>query len=132
MNGIEYQIEYIPVADKVHASEYRVRRGIVGTWTPWLRTPQLHSTLKGLGFGSSTPSLVHDATFEACFGRGEIILTTDMVRRLANRAGLNPNATHLYSRVKRINNNLWTLPASAVKDQDALKYLKDVISSKLP
>jgi hypothetical protein len=68
-----------------------------------------------------------DFTFESILGRGEIFLTKKIVSKLANAAGLNAQATHIYSRLKSNGNDTWTLPSSAVVDQDAYQYLKILI-----
>lgn len=133
LSGQEYQFEYIPSPIRaerggVHTAvtEYRIRRGGYGTYTRWFKTRDIGNTIRSFGF-TSAPSLMGDFTFEATLGRGEIFLPKKIVSKLANAAGMNPQATHLYSRLKRAGNDSWVLPSSAVVDQQAYMYMKELI-----
>lgn len=135
--GVEYQFEYVPTPINLRkdtngahnvVTEYRVRRGAVGTWTRWFKTLDIGNMIRALGF-SSAPSLVSDFEFEARLGRGEITLNRKMVARLANTVGLNAMRAHLYSRVKRVDEQTWVIPSSAVTDQDTYLELKKIISA---
>ena len=123
----EYQIEYTP-ADVVGAgSEYRVRRGRVGSWTPWFKTRNIFRVLSTLGM----PTPLTDFAFEALLGRGEIILNKAMITKLSNEAGMNTKSTYLYARAKRVDEDTWVIPAKAVNDRESYVHLKQVIASSL-
>ena len=133
LSGQEYQFEYIPAPIRAErggthtaVTEYRVRRGVVGTWTRWFKTRDIGNTIQSLGF-KSAPSLMGDFTFESILGRGEITLNKKIVTRLANASGGDTTATHLFSRLKRTGESSWVMPSSAVVDQGAFQYLKELI-----
>lgn len=125
--GVEYQIEY-KVKSAGQLSEYRVRRGSRGTWTKWLRTQNVDLLLKNLGF-AGTVTLLNDFYFESYFGRGEIRLNAGMVGSIVNAAGRDEILTHFYSRIKKISDESWVLPASALETKRMFDVLKTIIES---
>jgi hypothetical protein len=137
LSGQEYQFEYIPTPIRLErdtngqhnvVTEYRVRRGGYGTWTRWFKTRDIGNTIQAFGF-IPKPNLLHDFRFESVLGRGEINLPKAIVSKLANASGMDSNATHLFSRLKRSGEDTWILPSSAVVDQDAYQYLKKLIQT---
>jgi hypothetical protein len=136
LSGVEYQFEYIPTpihlkrdTNGAHnaVTEYRVRRGGVGTWTRWYKTNDIGNTIQNLGFGRRAATVLNDFTFESILGRGEIPVSRNIVVKLSNAAGFHPAATHLFSRLKKTGDDAWALPSSALVDREAYAYLKELI-----
>jgi hypothetical protein len=124
LSGVEYRIEYTQ-APKGTTCEYRVRRGARGSWTAWVASKKITNVIKNLGF----PSAVNDFAFEALLGRGQITLSKGVVAKLASSAGTNDLSRHIYSRLKRSTEDMWTLPSRAITNQELFDYLKKLITS---
>jgi hypothetical protein len=130
---IEYQIEYTAVG---RGDEYRVRHGIVGTWTKWFPTNDILTLLKDTGFnlGGKTnepPSLLNDFYMESHFGRGTIRLNKAIVLELATDNAMNAVSRHLYSRVKQIGVDQWVMPSSAIEIPDHFWHLYNLMVKHL-
>lgn len=129
LSGIEYQIEYIP-ARTGDTSEYKVRRGRVGTYTTPIQTKNVKQILFNCGFGiDQKVRFWNDVYFESLFGRGMITLNKPVVRRINNQLSLSWRARHIYSRLKHVSEEQWELPASAVKDNDIRQFLLHIIQN---
>lgn len=128
----EYQIEYKMYTGGV-PTEYRVRRGSRGTWVKWLRTRDIKSVLRNLGFGvrHSQLTLLNEFYFESYFGRGEIRLNTEMAKTIAGLAGIDEFYTHFYSSMKRVSDDGWVLPASALKTRQMFDSMKELIETSI-
>ena len=124
----EYQIEY-KQRSVGFLSEYRVRRGIVGTWTKWFQTRNMHNVLRNLGFGNATPSLLNDFYFVSYFGRGQIQIDWDILKVIVSTVGVNPLSDHLYSRIKKVGDNEWIIPSSALETKALFKHLRNIIAA---
>ena len=123
-----YQIEYNCQSTK-RLSEYRVRRGANrGTWTQWFRTQDMHQVLNNLGFGNVAPTLLTDFYFEGYFGRGDIQLNDAMVKELVDTLNVNDMSAHFYSRITRISEDRWVIPASAIETKRLFNYLRKIIA----
>lgn len=124
--AVEYQLEF-KEKSAGNLSEYRVRHGVKGTWTKWYRTQSIPKLLDSLGFNTSAPTWSNDFCFESYFGRGEIQINRQMFKVIAGTAGYHPVNTHLYSRLKRVTDDLWIVPASALETRRIYEHLRDLI-----
>ena len=123
----EYQIEFYKVNSTGLLYEYRVRRGLCGTWTRWFRTRDMRQILVNLGFNRKRPTLLNEFYFESYFGRGRIPFNDKVVKLMVGTTRLHPLNAHVYSRLKQISHNKWILPSSALENKRIFNHVRQLI-----
>lgn len=122
--GSVYQIEH--TVSRSIVSEYRVRRGSYGGWSPWFKTSSIPNTLNTLGF-MCAPQTEHDFAFESLLSRGKILLSKAAVTELVNTIGENTLSQHVYSRVKKLTDDTWFIPSSTITDELVYNFVLSLI-----
>jgi len=129
LRGVEYQIEYIRTPTST-VGEYRVRRGVSGGYSAWVKTEKITLVINNLGFiTNKEPTAVNDFAFEAILKGGKIALNRSIVSNLARTSGTNDLSKYVYSRIKRSADDTWIISSRSITNQIIFNYLKKLITS---